>query len=112
MDHADDDAELVADQRQRRLDSGAAETSPLASILISLSSPEPDPARAAQFNDQVRHLCENLNEAERRLLELRMQGHSPAEAASELGLSAVAFRVRQTRLRQRLRAAGVLDDWL
>jgi DNA-directed RNA polymerase specialized sigma24 family protein len=41
-----------------------------------------------------------------------MQGYSPAECAAELGLSAVAFRVRLTRLRQRLRGAGILDDWL
>jgi RNA polymerase sigma-70 factor (ECF subfamily) len=95
-------------QRQRR----PGDAGGLAEILTSLSSPEADPARAAQFADQVRHLCDGLNEAERRLLDLRLQGHTPAEAARELGLSAVAFRVRQTRLRQRLQAAGVLDDWL
>jgi DNA-binding CsgD family transcriptional regulator len=54
----------------------------------------------------------NLNEAERRLLEMRMEGHSLAEVAQELGLSAVALRVRLTRLRQRLRSARVLDEWL
>jgi DNA-binding CsgD family transcriptional regulator len=57
-------------------------------------------------------LCRNLSDAERRLLELRSQGYSPAEIASDLGLSDVAFRVRLTRLRQRLRSAGILDDWL
>ncbi|MFL5340571.1 MAG: hypothetical protein ACJ8F7_10515 [Gemmataceae bacterium] len=41
-----------------------------------------------------------------------MNEHSPAESAAELGLSAVALRVRLTRLRRCLRAAGVLDDWL
>ena len=84
----------------------------LAGLLVSLGSTEPDPARTAQFHDQVQSLCAGLNEAERRLLELRAQGYTPAEAAAELGLSAVAFRVRLTRLRQRLRDAGVLDDWL
>ncbi len=74
--------------------------------------PQDDPAHAAQFSDQVAQLCGSLNDAERRLLELRLQGYSPAECAVELGLSAVAFRVRLTRLRQRLRATGVLDDWL
>jgi RNA polymerase sigma-70 factor (ECF subfamily) len=99
-------------KRQQRLDAGPGETGGLAQVLTSLSSPEQDPARAAQFADQVEHLCAGLSEPERRLLELRLNGSSPAEVADELGLSAVAMRVRLTRLRQRLRAAGVFDDWL
>jgi RNA polymerase sigma-70 factor (ECF subfamily) len=97
-------------QRQRRLESGASAS--LADVLTSLRSPQPDPAQAAEFNDQVAHLCVSLNEAERRFLELRLEGYTPAEIAAELDLSAVALRVRLTRLRQRLRSAGVLDDWL
>jgi RNA polymerase sigma-70 factor (ECF subfamily) len=100
-------------QRQRRLDRRPGDTGgSLSDVLTSLSSPEGDPARAAQLKDQVDHLCANLGEAERRLLELRVQGYSLAEVACELGLSAVALRVRLTRLRQRLRGAGVLDEWL
>jgi RNA polymerase sigma-70 factor (ECF subfamily) len=97
-------------QRQRRLDGGPGADLP--SLLTSLSSPQPDPARAVQFADAVGHLCASLDETERRLLELRLQGHSTAEIAAQLALSGVALRVRMTRLRQRLRAAGVLDDWL
>jgi RNA polymerase sigma-70 factor (ECF subfamily) len=99
-------------KRQQRLGGGPADAGGLGQVLTSLSSPHDDPARAARFADQVEHLCANLGEAERRLLELRLQGYSPAEVASEVGLSGVAVRVRLTRLRQRLRAAGVLDDWL
>src|SRR5262249_42671622 len=84
----------------------------LAFMLTALSRPQDDPAQAAQFNDAGAKLCRNLNDAERRLLELRLQGYSPADSAAELNLSAVAFRVRFTRLRQCLRAAEVLDDWL
>jgi DNA-directed RNA polymerase specialized sigma24 family protein len=43
---------------------------------------------------------------------LRLQDYTPQEIGADLGLSAVALRVRLTRLRQRLRAVGVLDDWL
>jgi RNA polymerase sigma factor (sigma-70 family) len=99
-------------QRQKRLSGGAVATPDLAHLLTTLSRPHDDPAQAAQFRDQVDHLCGNLNAAERRLLELRLQGYSPAESAAELGLSAVAFRVRLTRLRQHLRSAGILDEWL
>jgi RNA polymerase sigma-70 factor (ECF subfamily) len=97
-------------RRQRRLDGDPGADLP--SLLTSLSSPQPDPAGAAQFADAVRHLCASLDETGRRLLELRLDGYSTAEVAAELGLSDVALRVRMTRLRQRLRAAGVLDDWL
>ena len=99
-------------QRQTRLDRADREAGGLGDVLISLSGSAEDPARIAQFKDQVEHLCANLNDVERRLLELRVQGYSLAEIAGELGLSAVALRVRLTRLRQRLRGAGVLDDWL
>jgi RNA polymerase sigma-70 factor (ECF subfamily) len=99
-------------QRQQRLSDGPTAVGNLPQLLTALSSPQPDPAQAAQFNDQVRYLCDHLNETERRLLELRLQGYSTAEMAEALGLHAIALRVRLTRLRQRLRACGVLDDWL
>jgi RNA polymerase sigma-70 factor (ECF subfamily) len=98
-------------QRQKRLE-GADGPGDVAELLASLSCPQSDPAKAAQFNDQVRQLCAHLDEAERRVLEMRLQGYSTAEIAHHLALSPVALRVRLTRLRQRLRAAGALDDWL
>jgi RNA polymerase sigma factor (sigma-70 family) len=98
-------------QRQQRLSGHAADTPDLAHLLATLSRPHDDPAQAAQFRDQLAQLCANLTDAERRLLEMRLQGYSPAECAAALGLSPVAFRVRLTRLRQRLRAAGVMEDW-
>jgi RNA polymerase sigma-70 factor (ECF subfamily) len=99
-------------QRQQRLSSGGAPKGDLALLLTSLSAPEDDPARAAQFKDQVEQLCSHLNETERRILEARLQGYSTAEIAQQVGLHAIALRVRLTRLRQRLEASGVLTDWL
>src|SRR5439155_1300799 len=99
-------------RRQQRLTGGAENSGDLPSLLTSLTSSEADPARAAQFNDTVRHLCANLDATEQRVLEMRLAGHSTAEIAEALAISAVALRVRMTRLRQRLRSAGVLDDWL
>jgi RNA polymerase sigma factor (sigma-70 family) len=98
-------------RRQQRLSHGAAADS-LPDLLTGLSSPQPDPARQAQFRDQVRQLCDNLDETERRVLSLRLEGYSTAEIAGDLGISNIALRVRLTRLRQRLQAGGVLDDWL
>jgi RNA polymerase sigma-70 factor (ECF subfamily) len=99
-------------QRQQRISFGPGDTANLPQLLASLGSSQPDPAQAAQFNDALQHLCNNLNETERRLLLLRLQGHSTAEVARELQLDPDVLRVRLSRLRQRLRATGVLTEWL
>jgi RNA polymerase sigma-70 factor (ECF subfamily) len=99
-------------QRQLRLSRGAGETTDLAQMLTALSAAPEGPARAAELNDQIEHLCRDLNPVERRLLALRMQGYSTAEIAQQLDLHPVALRIRMTRLRQRLQASAVLHDWL
>jgi DNA-directed RNA polymerase specialized sigma24 family protein len=81
-------------------------------VLLALTHPGDEPARAAQFNDQVEHLCAGFSAGERRFLEMSLQGYSRSEIAAELRLTPVALRVRLSRLRQRLRANGVLDDWI
>lgn len=45
-------------------------------------------------------------------MDLRLQGHSTAETARQLGLDTDVLRVQLGRLRQRLRACGILDEWL
>jgi RNA polymerase sigma-70 factor (ECF subfamily) len=99
-------------KRQQRLSSGPATQEDLAGLLSSLSAPHEDPAGNVQFDDAVRHVCANLDETERRVVRLRLQGYSTAEAARELGLDADVLRVRLSRLRQRLRRAGILTEWL
>jgi RNA polymerase sigma factor (sigma-70 family) len=99
-------------QRQKRLESSTSDSRNLPDILVSLSSSADDPARAAQFNDQVRELCRHLSDAEYTILQMRLAGYDTAEIGVHLGLSSVAVRVRMTRLRQRLQETGVLDDWL
>mgnify|MGYP001806560652 CR=1 FL=1 len=101
-------------QRQRRLSgvNPADGTSDLTGVLTALSCPAPDPAAEAQFRDQVERLCEHLDDAEKRILDQRLEGYTPAEIADRIGVSRVALRVRLTRLRQRLQAAGVVTDWL
>jgi RNA polymerase sigma-70 factor (ECF subfamily) len=99
-------------RRQQRLSTGTAAAPDLVEILSSLSRPPPDPARAAALHDEVAHLCGQLDETERRLLRLRLEGFSTREAADELGLDADVLRVRLSRLRQRLRACGVTTECL
>lgn len=98
-------------QRQQRMSSSIG-NSQLPEVLAALSSTRDDPAAAARFTDQVRQLYEGLSDTDRQLLELRVQGYSTAEIAEQLGIQPVALRVRLVRLRQRLQASGVLEDWL
>jgi RNA polymerase sigma factor (sigma-70 family) len=84
----------------------------LAGKLADLSRSVVDPARAAQLHDSLRHLCDHLDSAERWMLELRLQGNSTAEVARQLGLDPDILRVRLSRLRQRLRDQGVLDEFV
>jgi RNA polymerase sigma-70 factor (ECF subfamily) len=101
-------------RRQWRMESGG-QTQTLQNpvdVLLSLSSPGSDPAEQAALHDQVEKLCRELSPSEQTILEMRLAGHSTDEIAQRLKLSPVALRVRLTRLRQRLRAAGVLEDWL
>jgi RNA polymerase sigma-70 factor (ECF subfamily) len=99
-------------RRQKRLDTPAAETQGASDALTSLSSPAADPAQEAQYRDAVAHLFRNLHEEDRRLVELRLQGHSTAEAARQLGVDADVLRVRLSRLRRRLRERNLLTEWL
>jgi RNA polymerase sigma-70 factor (ECF subfamily) len=100
-------------RRQNRLSGGATQGSEgLEGLLESLQSSESDPANAVQTRDQIEQLCAHLDEVDRRILEAMLAGHSQAEAAELVSVSRVALRVRLTRLRQRVRAAGLTLDWL
>jgi RNA polymerase sigma-70 factor (ECF subfamily) len=99
-------------RRQQRINSATSDTSDVADLLTALSTPQTEPAAEAQFRDTVTHLCANMDEVERHIIDLRLQGYAAPEIATQIGLTPVNVRVRMTRLRQRLAAAGVLDDWL
>jgi RNA polymerase sigma-70 factor (ECF subfamily) len=82
------------------------------SEVASPAPPEADPARNLQFAEEVDRLLGVLDEVDRRLLELRLQGYSTADVARELGVDSRFLRVRLGRLRKRLRDEGLLDDRL
>jgi RNA polymerase sigma-70 factor (ECF subfamily) len=99
-------------QRQQRLDPEVLETRATADAPTGADGPVPDPAAAAQYHDTLAYLFDKLDERDRRLVELRLQGHSTAEAARQLGEDADVLRVRLSRLRRRLRESNVLTEWL
>lgn len=84
----------------------------VASMLSSIANPHSGPAEVAQYNDQLLLLCESMNQVERKMLQMRMDGYTNGEVAETLGIHPTAIRVRWTRLKQRLESAGVFADWL
>jgi RNA polymerase sigma-70 factor (ECF subfamily) len=99
-------------RRQRTGDVQPVDFRDTQQVLVSLSCRDDDPARAAELRDQVNQIWKVLDETERRLIELRLQGHSTADVGRLLGLDADFLRVRLSRLRQRLKAGGVGTGWL
>jgi RNA polymerase sigma-70 factor (ECF subfamily) len=68
------------------------------------------PQHAAELAGQLQDLLEALDDADRRLLGLYLEGHSTVEAARALGLKPDSLRVRRHRLLIKLRAAGLDID--
>jgi RNA polymerase sigma factor (sigma-70 family) len=98
-------------RRQDRLDS-TDEQGPLDLVerLASLQRPADDPAQIVAYRDQVASLLSELNDMDRQLLELRLEGLSTAEAARRLGADPAVLRVRLGRLRRRFRERGLSAD--
>ncbi len=98
-------------RQQRNLENGYGELD-LVQLLSSVCVPSEDPSVQAQICDSIRFLCEHMDATEKQIVDLRLQGFAAPEIATQLGLTAVNVRVRMTRLRQRLLAAGVNEDIL
>jgi len=97
-------------RRQQRIELPGDDQDSLVDVLNDLSSPDANPGDAAQYQDEMTRLCESLNDSERQMLRMRLDGYASHEVAQALGIHPVALRVRWTRLRQRLQTAGVLAD--
>lgn len=87
-------------RRQTRLKSPDDSQENLVAVLTGLASLEPDPARHAKMADAVQWLWNQLAPLDRRVFELRLEGHSTAEAARLLNEDPDHLRVRLNRLRQ------------
>lgn len=73
--------------------------------------PDDDPSQSVVADDLMQHVLASLSGSDRQLVELRIQGYSTAEIAQRLSCDANGLRARLSRLRQRLRKAG-LSEWL
>ncbi len=98
-------------QRQHRLEAETS-TGRLDEAVTALADPGSDPAELAEYQEAVERVCDRLEGLDRRLIELRLEGHSTSEVAKRLGLDPDVLRVRLSRLRRRLRDANLLTEWL
>lgn len=73
---------------------------------------EPDPMADAEMRDAIERIMQECDPADKRLLQLRLEGNSTAEAARALDADPDVLRVRLSRLRKRLTERGLLAEWL
>jgi RNA polymerase sigma-70 factor, ECF subfamily len=69
-------------------------------LLMKLMMAEPSPEEAAAFLDQLQHFLAKLEDEERRILELRMEGYNNVEIAHRLGISDRKIRRLMERVRE------------
>jgi RNA polymerase sigma-70 factor (ECF subfamily) len=79
----------------------------LVNLLRPRISAEEDPAASVERLDCVRHLLEEVDDSDRRLLELHLENHSTKEIAARLNLKENGVRARRSRLFRRLRENGI-----
>jgi RNA polymerase sigma-70 factor (ECF subfamily) len=82
----------------------------LEELVLTRCRKADDPARAAELADQFRLLLGQLDDLDRRLLQLYLEEHSTVEAARILECNADVLRVRRSRLFRKLRARGLHVD--
>jgi RNA polymerase sigma factor (sigma-70 family) len=98
-------------KRQQRLAEGT-DSQNLPDMLGEIAGSETDPAQHAAVQEATAQLIAQLDESERRVIELRLEGHTTAEVARQLQLDPDVLRVKLSRLRRRLRERGLLEEWL
>ncbi len=99
-------------QRQKRMNGSSGGEEDLANRLLEVCRRQDDPRREVQVRDTLWRACQAMDDTDRRTIELRLAGYSTADAARALNLDPDVLRVRLSRLRQRLAAAGVLEELL
>ncbi len=99
-------------RRQMRLDSQMNAAESVNDVLTTLTSRSDEPSRAAAVRDATARVCRDLDDADRQLLELRLQGWNTAEIAQQTGHTPEALRIRLFRLRKRLMEEGMGGECL
>ena len=99
-------------KRQQRLSGHDDSKSDLVEQLIALKSEQRRETNELANREWLSQWLERMDDVERQLIELRLEGYSTTEAAQKLNLDADVLRVKLSRLRKRLREHGLLNELL
>ena len=92
--------------RRQQRESGIVDATPMADTLLAMDTWS-DPDAAVSQREKIAMLLESLEEVDRKLIELKLEGYSTKEAAEKLDLNPDHMRVRLSRLRKKLNT----DSW-
>ncbi|MCI0681407.1 MAG: sigma-70 family RNA polymerase sigma factor [Gemmataceae bacterium] len=91
----------VAYHRRAKRDAGAEESAGAGDQdrIVSYLSREPTPEEAAIFMDELEFFLRELRPADRRIIEMRLEGYDQVEIAKRLGISDRTIRRLMERIR-------------
>jgi RNA polymerase sigma factor (sigma-70 family) len=99
-------------KRQQRLSGHEEMNHDLLETILSLGSGQDDRLAEIDSREILSQWLDKMDDLERKLVELRLEGYSTVEIAEQLQLDADVLRVKLSRLRKRLRERGLENDLL
>jgi RNA polymerase sigma factor (sigma-70 family) len=99
-------------KRQQRLSGHDDSQGDLLETMLSLRADRDDVTNEVATRELLAQWLRDVDPVERRLIELRLEGHSTVEVAQILDLDPDVLRVKLSRLRKRMRERGLMDDLL
>ena len=99
-------------KRQQRLSGHEEINHDLLETILALGSGRDDRLAEIDSREILSQWLDKMDDLERKLVELRLEGYSTVEIAEQLQLDADVLRVKLSRLRKRLRERGLENDLL
>ncbi len=99
-------------KRQQRLSSQDEAGDDFVDTMLSLQTPQTDVPADVATQEVLAQWLAGLDNIEKQLITMRLEGHSTAEVAQALELDPDVLRVKLSRLRKRLRERGFVDELL
>lgn len=99
-------------KRQQRLSNQDEAGDDFVDTMLSLQTPQTDVPADFATQEVLAQWLASLDNIEKQLITMRLEGHSTAEVAQALELDPDVLRVKLSRLRKRLRERGFVDELL